>query len=99
MLSIIFLRVVCELLYPMFMYGHVQANERAYIYIYIYIYDSIARFLPDINNERVEAQNETYKRNFASLRQLIMVRALQDNQVRLCLPKHIYIYIYVYTRL
>ncbi|KAH9127860.1 hypothetical protein AeMF1_001900 [Aphanomyces euteiches] len=38
------------------------------------------RYLPDINNERAET-NATYKNNFASLRQLIMVRALRDTQI------------------
>ncbi|ETV65945.1 hypothetical protein, variant 1 [Aphanomyces astaci] len=39
------------------------------------------KYLPDINNEHA-VKNATYKANFASLRQLIMVRALQDTQVR-----------------
>ncbi|RHY59494.1 hypothetical protein DYB34_001157 [Aphanomyces astaci] len=37
------------------------------------------KYLPDINNEHA-VKNATYKANFASLRQLIMVRALQDTQ-------------------
>ncbi|KAF0697421.1 Aste57867_11901 [Aphanomyces stellatus] len=39
-----------------------------------------ARYLPDINNEHA-VTNATYKQNFASLRQLIMVRAMRDTQI------------------
>ncbi|RHY28485.1 hypothetical protein DYB32_005941 [Aphanomyces invadans] len=39
----------------------------------------VVKYLPDLNNE-LSVQNATYKANFASLRQLIMVRALRDTQ-------------------
>ncbi|ETV97500.1 hypothetical protein, variant 2 [Aphanomyces invadans] len=48
-------------------------------------YRERVKYLPDLNNE-LSVQNATYKANFASLRQLIMVRALRDTQVCLHLP-------------
>ncbi|ETV97499.1 hypothetical protein, variant 1 [Aphanomyces invadans] len=43
-------------------------------------YRERVKYLPDLNNE-LSVQNATYKANFASLRQLIMVRALRDTQI------------------
>jgi len=47
----------------------------------VYVCDIAALFLPDINNEKAETFNKTYKSNFARLEHLALVRAKHDTMV------------------